>query len=241
MCKTPDQTAAMASLMAIAYAVTYPFGTAGGAWFLSSFAPNLLGIDLRNACQEYDAATKDQNSELDEQMANPPLLARSFGLENDKLVGHTLGELNIRFETDSGGAFITRQREGDRILEAGGTTVVARGATLAIAGPPHALLQAKKIVGYEIEAATRTVGDLERDELPRYGRPVFVLRLTRAGHAVPLSPGLKIKRCNVLTVGGGGPTSRIWPRCWDTRIAPPASPTCHSPASASSSAASSVQ
>ncbi len=46
------ETASMASLAAIAYAVTYPFGAAGSAWFLSSLAPKVLGIDLPTACKE---------------------------------------------------------------------------------------------------------------------------------------------------------------------------------------------
>ena len=51
----PQRTASMAGLVAIAYAVTYPFGTVGAAWFLSSLAPKLLGIDLARECEQYEA------------------------------------------------------------------------------------------------------------------------------------------------------------------------------------------
>jgi len=41
-----DKAKAMIDAMPVAYAVTYLFGTAGSAWFLSSMGPKLLGVDL---------------------------------------------------------------------------------------------------------------------------------------------------------------------------------------------------
>jgi putative transport protein len=48
----------------------------------------------------------------------------------------------------------------------------------------------------------RTVEDLEHDELARFGRPVFVLGVTRAGHSIPVRPDLVIEHRDVLTVRG---------------------------------------
>ncbi len=50
----PDQTKPMIDAMPVAYAVTYLFGTAGSAWFLSSIGPKLLGVDLVKECKEYE-------------------------------------------------------------------------------------------------------------------------------------------------------------------------------------------
>lgn len=218
----PEQTAAMAGLVAIAYAVTYPFGTAGGVWFLSSLAPKILGIDLKKVAKEYEAKTQGHDASLSEEMANRPVLARSFRVENPDFIGRTPRELNSAFGAALGRAFITRQREGGNILEADAETAVQKGATIAIAGTPHALLQAEKLVGPEVDdlellayaaemvdivvtkktVANRTVRDLESDELARYGRPVFLFRVTRGGQAMAVSPELKIKRWDVLTVRG---------------------------------------
>ena len=217
----PTQTAAMASLVAIGYAVTYPFGTAGAAHFVSSLAPKMLGFDLQKACKEYEAAS-GKEPHAGQEMANFPVLARAFRVVNRDVIGHTPREFNTMFGGTLGGAFITRFREGSAIIDANADTAIESGATLAIAGTPTALFHAEKMVGPEVDDAEllayvaekldivvtnkavvgRTVEDLERDELSKYGRPVFVLGVTRAGHAIPVRPDFKIEHRDVLTVRG---------------------------------------
>lgn len=217
-----SHASAMASLIAIGYAVTYPFGTAGAAWFVSSFAPKLLGFDLKKVCKEYEAGMGGHDADADHEMANLPQMARAFRLINGDLAGRTAKEINTEFGNVLRGAFITRYRKRRAILEADAQTPIESGATLAVAGSPQALLHMEKIVGPEVDdsellayeaekidivvtkksAANRTVRDLELDQLARYGRPVFLLRLMRAGHAVALSPDVEIKRWDVLTVRG---------------------------------------
>ena len=214
-----DQASAMAGLMAVAYAVTYPFGTAGGAWFLASFAPKLLGIDLPKVCSEF--AAKMGLSSGDE-MANRPVLARALRVENGSLVGHTVKDANSLMGAALEGPFITRQRVGGKIIEGNADTPIQKGAVLAIAGSAHALLQAKNIVGPEVDDSEllaypaeeldvvvtakpvegKTIKDLEREELARYGRAVFVLGVARKGHPIAVGPELKINRHDVLTVRG---------------------------------------
>ena len=46
---------AMATNVAVAYAVTYIFGTVGATWFLSQVGPKLLGIDLKAECRKKEA------------------------------------------------------------------------------------------------------------------------------------------------------------------------------------------
>jgi len=218
----PAETASMASLVAIGYAVTYPLGTAGEAWFLSSLAPKLLGIDLQKVCKDYEAATRDRGAQSDQELANLPVQARSFTAENEAVIGHTPEEFNGGPGAALGGAFITRYRDGGDVLEADAKTVVKKGDTVAIAGSPAALLQAEKIVGPEVEdsdllayraekidivvtkkaVAGRTIHDLEQAEFTQYGRPVFILKLIRGGHSVALTPDLQVRRHDVLTVRG---------------------------------------
>src|SRR4029077_10901255 len=97
-----------------------------------------------------------------------------------------------------------------------------KGAVLAIAGSVHALLQAENMIGPEVDDSEllaypaeqldvvvtakpvegKTIKDLEREELARYGRPVFVLGVTRKGHPIAVGPELKIERHDVLTLRG---------------------------------------
>lgn len=120
------------------------------------------------------------------------------------------------------GAFITRYRKDGRLLELDDDAVIERGAIVAIVGAPNALRVAEKKVGPEVDdaellaypieeldivvtnkgAAARTVGQLEQDELAQYGRPIFLLRLARAGRDLTPTPDLAIERWDVLTVHG---------------------------------------
>ncbi|MGV7212917.1 aspartate-alanine antiporter [Bradyrhizobium sp. UFLA05-112] len=214
----PQQTASMASLVAIAYAVTYPFGAVGSAWFLATLGPRLLGIDLVHECKRYEAKMGTHGTEPGVESAWRPLTTRSYRLENDDLAGQSPRDLNGAFD----GAVITRYRQGNKILEPDTHAPVEKGATLAISGPQRALLSAERIVGPEVEdpelltyvveemdvvvtrkaAANRTVRELEQDEFVRFGRSIFLLRVTRAGQAIEPSPDLVIQRRDVLTLRG---------------------------------------
>src|SRR5262249_35730981 len=46
----PQQQRLLSDNVSVAYAVSYLFGTAGVAWFLSRVGPRLLGVDLPAAC-----------------------------------------------------------------------------------------------------------------------------------------------------------------------------------------------
>ncbi len=214
----PTQSASMASLAAIAYAVSYPFGAAGSAWFLSALAPKILRIDLPTACKEFEARIGSRKAEPGTGSAYRPLLTRSFVVENESLVGRLPRELNSTLK----GAFVTRHRAGDLLLEPDVDAVIERGATVAFAGSPQALRGIEKMVGPEVvdaellgypteeldivvtnkDAANRTVQEFEYDAVTKYGRPMFLLRVARAGQDLPLTPELEIMRWDVLTVRG---------------------------------------
>ena len=47
--------AAMTNNIPVAFAVTYLIGVVGAAWFLAQIGPRLMGVDLAQACAEYEA------------------------------------------------------------------------------------------------------------------------------------------------------------------------------------------
>ncbi|HLZ68115.1 MAG TPA: aspartate-alanine antiporter [Aliidongia sp.] len=214
----PAQTASQSGLAAIAYAVSYPFGAAASAWFLSSLAPKLLGIDLPGACKTFAATQGGRKPEPGVGSAYRPVLTRAFRVESAELVGRTPRELNATLE----GAFITRYRDNDRLLEPDCDVAIRRGVALAIAGSPQALQLMEQKVGPEVDdaellayateetdlvvtskkAANRTVGELERDGLAQFGRPLFLLRVSRGGQDLTPTPDLVLQRWDVLTVRG---------------------------------------
>ena len=213
-----QQTQSMASLLAMAYAVTYPFGTAGAAWFLSSLAPKLLRVDLKAAAREYETRMAQPGPQLGADLAYRPIISRSFRLEASTLDGQTARELDEALE----GAVVTRFRAGGAIREPDGNTPIVRGSTLAIAGPAPAVMAAERTLGPEVDdrellsypaeqmdivvthkdVTGRTIHELEQQEFAAYGRRVFLLGVTRGGRAITPADDLKLQRWDVLTVRG---------------------------------------
>ncbi|MBV9062067.1 MAG: aspartate-alanine antiporter, partial [Alphaproteobacteria bacterium] len=217
----PAQTATMASLVAIAYAVTYPFGTVLAAWFNGTFAPKVLRIDLPKVCKEYQQTNGSSGPRPQEDTPRRPVVSRSFRVVSDKVAGHTPRELYTLYGSELG-AYVTRVREGAAVREPDTTTAIKIGETVAIAGSTRALLQTAQLVGPEVNdpdllaypAETvdivvtnksvfgHTVRQLERDQLTRHGRSVFLLGLERRGHVIPITPDLAIQHRDILTVRG---------------------------------------
>ncbi|HTO64211.1 MAG TPA: aspartate-alanine antiporter [Bradyrhizobium sp.] len=215
-----DQTAAMAGLAAIAYAVTYPFGTAGAAWFLSSLAPKLLGVDLAAACKELESKMGGGGSSDTAGTAYRAVAARAYRLENPDLIGRTSRKLLALInEPDT---FVMRVRQDGALIEPKMDTLLRRGATVVIAGHPQALLAAEKAVGPEVEdrdllaypveqldvvvtskkAVNRTIEDLENAEMAKCGHGIYVRTLVRAGHEIKVSPDFQLQRRDVLSLLG---------------------------------------
>jgi len=114
---TTENAKAMASLAAIAYAVTYPFGTAGAAWFLATFAPKkILKVDLATASTELESTMGVHATEPGVGSAYRAITARAYRVENGGLTGRNAGD----FATTLGltDAFVMRLRQGGTIVDA---------------------------------------------------------------------------------------------------------------------------
>jgi hypothetical protein len=80
--------------VSVAYAVSYLFGTAGVAWFLSRIGPRLLGVDLAAACAALGrGGGEDGEGEAGETLASGPFLIRAFRVLGPPWAGATVGEV----------------------------------------------------------------------------------------------------------------------------------------------------
>src|SRR4029077_13928496 len=218
---TTENAKAMASLAAIAYAVTYPFGTAGAAWFLATFAPKkILKVDLATASTELESTMGVHATEPGVGSAYRAITARAYRVENGALTGGNTGDFALTLGLTD--AFVMRLRQGGTIVDANNGTRVQSGATVVIAGPLQAVLAAGKTVGPEVDdaellsipteqldivitknnAANRTFKQLQDVELAQGGRGVFLSKLTRNGQVVKPNPDLRLQRHDVLTLLG---------------------------------------
>ena len=215
-----DQTASMASLTAIAYAVTYPFGAAGAAWFLSWLGPRILHIDLAESSKEYERTIGAGKSEPGVGSAYNAVTARAFQLQDTNLAGRNVQEVAASLGMKD--AFLMRLRQDGAIIDPDKESRIQAGTTVVIAGQLQTVLAAGKGLGPEVddpellsfpteqldivltkqEAASRSIQELQDAQLARLGRRVFLSKLTRDGHEVKPSPDLRLQRHDVLTLLG---------------------------------------
>jgi putative transport protein len=213
--RDPEARRRLSDNISVAYAVTYLFGTAGVAWFLSRLGPRLLGVDLAAACAELGRGGGGGDEERGETPASGPFLLRAFLAQGPPWVGATVGDVEAGH---SGHLLIERIRHGGQLLEAGPDTLIESGDTLAVAGNHDEIFPLLKTIGEEVDdpellafpletlrvvvtckaADRKTLQELLRAD----GRGVSVTRLRRAGRDMPLIPGRHVHRGDTLHLVG---------------------------------------
>lgn len=205
----------------VAYAVCYIFGTIGSAWILASLGPKLMRIDLVKECQEYEAKMSGGGDTL-ALSGYRRFIARVYRLDQPELAGRTVAELEARFQDAR--VFVERIRRGADIIDAEPDTVLKAGDVLGVAGRHDVLvLHGAQIIGAEIEDAElinlpaslvevvltdkniagKTLQEIS--QLPavrQMGRGVFLRRVVRGGHEMPVNWGLKLDRGDHLFIVG---------------------------------------
>lgn len=208
---SPEEKKVMIDNIPVAYAVTYIFGTAGTAWILASLGPKLLGIDLPAACKEYEAKMAGGGDPIT-LTGYRMFTARSYRL-NDSWAGKTVADVEATFSGFR--VFIERIRRGDQLIEAGPEDTLQAGDVVGLTGRHEALVEHGPKVGSEVEdrallsvpaevlevvltnkdVAGKTVGDLAASALAKdLARGVFLRRVERDGHELPLNTGLMLDR-----------------------------------------------
>jgi putative transport protein len=212
----PEAKRLLSDNVSVAYAVSYLFGTAGVAWFLSRVGPRLLGVDLAAACAALGRDGGDGGEEKpSETPASGPFLIRAFQAQGPPWVWATVGEVEA---AHSGHVLIERIRHGGMPLEADPDTLIHPGDTLAVAGNHDELFPLLKVIGEEVDdpdllafpletlpvIVTRkeTDGRTLEELLRAHGRGVCLSRLTRSGREMPLIPGRHVHRGDTLHLLG---------------------------------------
>jgi putative transport protein len=218
---TPEEHKAMVDAMPVAYAVSYLFGTAGSAWFLSSIGPKLLRVDLAKECADYEAKMGGTGGAGDQMSAYRRFTTRSYEVKADsKWAGKTVGDFEAQFTLAR--CFILRIRQKLKIIEAAPGTIIQAGDILGLAGPRELVLQHENNLGPEVDdqelfnvpiqildvvitskkIAGMTLRELRNTEEVRGARGVFLRKVIRTGQEMPLTADLKIDRGDVLQIVG---------------------------------------
>lgn len=216
-----DQIKSMINHIPVAYAVTYIFGTAGTAWILSSLGPKLLGVNLVDACREYEKKMSG-GEKMAGLSAYRLFTARSYRLENKDFEGKTVEAVEKLLSDQS--LVVGRIHRGGNLLESKPDTVLKPGDVIVVAGLHKFLAEAaEKDFGPEVEdrelldipvegvdviltnrkAAGKTLAELAASDVVRRAvHGVFLRRVVRAGQDLPINAGLKLNRGDRLRLVG---------------------------------------
>jgi len=218
---SPEQHKAMVDAMPVAYAVTYLYGTAGSAWFLSSIGPKLLRVDLAKECAAYEAKMGGALEEGGGLSAYRRLATRAYQVAaNSKWAGKTVRDFEQQFTIPR--VFVARLRQKSKISEADPDTEIRAGDVLGLAGPRDLLLKHESAIGPEVEdpelfdfpvqildvvvtskqIAGMTLKQLRDSEAGKSARGVFLRKLIRTGQEMPMDAGTKVDRGDVLQIVG---------------------------------------
>jgi putative transport protein len=201
----------------VAYAVSYLVGTGFVVWFLSSLAPRLLRVNLKEESRKLEAELSrgGEGEPGFSPSARGDWVRRAYRLEDAAWAGKSVAELEKTFAPDR--AFVERIRRGERVLVAEPETVLEKGDAVAItafrrvlaAGTPpgveiedHALLDfpidVADVVLTNKKLADRTLADLAST----HGRGVILLTLVRGGEEIPFALSTVVNRGDLLRITG---------------------------------------
>jgi putative transport protein len=199
----------------VAYAVSYLVGTGFVVWFLSSLAPRLLRIDLKEEARKLDARESAGAVEGGPGAAYQEWDVRAFrvGPTQD---GRTVADVEASFTPDR--VFLRRIRRGAEILDARPELVLRSGDVAAVTARRHVLLRegwpfAGEVddrgllefprVALDVVLTSKAAADRDLDSVAaEYGRGVVLLKLVRGGEEIPFGPATILNRGDLLKLSG---------------------------------------
>nr|WP_321288320.1 TrkA C-terminal domain-containing protein [uncultured Sunxiuqinia sp.] len=137
---TPGLAAAIdttgSPLASIGYGIGYPFGVIGVILFVS-LLPRFLRVNIKDAEAQYK---KEMSA------GYPEIMRKNFVVENENVVGKTIGGLRIRFMTK---AVVSRVMHGDTAITPSPDTILQKGDVIKAVGPEDALSRVQLLIGPE--------------------------------------------------------------------------------------------
>jgi len=202
--------------IATTYSITYLFGLISIVVFTTQIAPLLLRIDLR---KEAEALARKMGGTDDaaEGLGLPALVGRAF--RAGPAAGAAVGDL----ERDSGyGMVIERVWDGGKLVEATPDTRLRADDIVLAVGRRGAVVAARARLGDEVplppgvnvptvsrdvlltraKKIGQTIGALRALAASGIGRGVFISRVRRMQHDIPVLPETVLQRGDVVTVLG---------------------------------------
>jgi putative transport protein len=200
----------------VAYAVSYLVGTGFVVWFLSSLAPRLLGVDLKEESKKLEAKMSAIPAEESGRRSGyREWDLRAYRLA-DVFASRRIADLEKSFVPER--VFIERIRRDSKCVEATPDTVLQAGDVVVVVARRHVLLSGGSAIGVELEdrelldfpvttadvvVTNRAVVD---ETLPvlaeQVGRGVALQKLVRGGEEIPFTLETTVQRGDLLRIVG---------------------------------------
>ena len=201
----------------VAYAVTYLVGTTILVWFLSSFAPKLMRINLKQEGKKLNEKLSGKaESEPGMEYAFQEWKLRAFVVTGPRWIGLTVDQ----FEKSIRDAriFIQRIRHEGTLIDPAPDFRISGGDVIAVTARHAVMLEQLTDIGPETvdkelmefplsyrdliitkkEAADHSLRELSQ----KYGHGVMLYKVIRGGQEIPWDPSLTVNRGDLLKVGG---------------------------------------
>jgi len=206
--------------VAVAYAVTYVFGTAGLIMLLKVIG-RIWKIDLPKAARqaESEMGSIDESDTIEAFHWSNLVLPRAYNIQKDAVIGKNIGEVEALFE---GFAAIDMLRRGGKLIDTLALDMkLQKDDIIILTGFRKNIYNACDTLGPEVNDDTlkemlgeilgicltnRALDGKTLDEIfGQHGHGCFIRSVTRQGHDLPLNSGLRIYRGDIINVIGDRP------------------------------------
>ncbi|MDQ1333573.1 MAG: putative transport protein [Thermodesulfobacteriota bacterium] len=203
--------------IAVAYAVTYVFGTAG-VIILLKILPGLWRINLPEAAKGAEAqlGSMDQTESVEAFHWSNLVVPRAYRVDKKDAIGKTVQEVEALFPER---VAIDRIKKGDQVIDHfNGDVRIDKGNIVVLTGFRSRVFNACEIIGPEVDdkVVQEMVGEIlgicvtnkAVDGKPineifmGQGHGCFISNITRQGHELPLAPKLRVHRGDIISVIG---------------------------------------
>jgi putative transport protein len=212
------EMAALVNNIPVAYAVTYLIGTASLVWYLPTIGPKLMGINLREEGARMQAEIAGSAESAAGVVSGSRFFdIRAYRVTNPALANKTVAEIEALPQDVR--VFIVRIRHGGEVLESAPASVIHLDDIVAVIARQEAHMRGGDTIGPEVDdkalldipiealdvvITQQSLAGKSLPELARLesARGVFLRKLTRAGHEIPIGAITSIDRGDVLRLIG---------------------------------------
>jgi putative transport protein len=203
----------------VAYAVSYLVGTGFVVWFLSSLAPRLLRVDLKEEARKLDQEISGGDEQSGGVSAYPEWERRAYRVTAEWFAGRTVSDLERSFAPDR--VFVERIRHAEELVTPGPEASLSADDTVAVMARRHVHLgtgtrfgpevQDRDLLDYpeavlDVVITNKAVAGHSLAALAqRHGRGVILVKLVRSSKEMPFGPSTVVNRGDLLRIAGAAP------------------------------------